>query len=125
MNGLSGGVKNTRGLNGDTGSQVAKSVAANSGTTIIHTVTAGKAFYLDSVALSHDGFGTGTCNLFIRNGSDVLTVELLWLCSAANVIRDRQNQYKYPIKITAGYDICLGVGGVTAHACITGWEEDV
>ncbi len=121
---------NTRSLNGDTGTQVNKSVdgLALAATTIVHTVTTGKTFYLTSLCLFSDHGGNyGKAILKVRDGSDVDLYELAQVDSIA-VQYDRfgiPRSFPTPIKIPAGYDIVVTntVVVYNTNAQINGWEE--
>ena len=108
------------------GAQVVKSNTAINNTAIIHTVTAGKVFFmtLASWAINASVAG-GNCFVEVRNGLDVSQYKVM------NIIIDVANQFTSsltfwpPIEIPAGWDVTCrsGVGTLDIRAFIFGWEE--
>ncbi|MFH0772545.1 MAG: hypothetical protein V1933_08005 [Candidatus Omnitrophota bacterium] len=116
-------IKNyVRSLNGDTGTQVNKSLAQNViGPGIIHTVTAGKTFYLTSLTTVGQGVST---IVRVRDAADVTLYELARFYQGG-AFPPACRDFPTPIKILSGYDIVLvnDSPGPTGYACINGWEE--
>ena len=111
---------------GHNGEQVAKLGSAEGGTTIIHTVTLGKTFFLS--ALSYTSFSDATpitMGVLVRNGADVHQYSLIHELVALAHTNAFGMSYPVPVEIPAGYDICAHSSGATgrASACIHGWEE--
>jgi len=111
-------------VGGVTRVQINKSVIGNNNTTIIHTVTAGKVFYLCAVTFSGNPQAGGTSDLFIRNVADVAQYTILHSHTAAVDGRDSAMPLFMPIAIPAGYDIVLTTTNTAAHVFIAGWEQD-
>jgi hypothetical protein len=124
---------NTRGLNGNTGTQVNKrsSVTGNS-TGVIHTVTAGKNLFLTSCELNFTStvvtISTSSGYLTVTDGSDV---QFFYLSEILNQIGmpigmySKVRSFSPPIIIPAGYKVkVIGVETNTKTAAIiNGWEE--
>lgn len=108
------------------GTQIAKSATATNGTTLLHTVTAGKIFFLTSWSF--------TCNtttvdkygrLAVRDGEDD------WIYSIAHLHMDATRTIGmaaglyFPLEIPAGWDIVVysNNAGLNARGFIQGWEE--
>ena len=117
-----------RSLNGDTGTQITKSGSgAPATTTIIHTVTAGKTLYLTTISLYSFGGDVGTVGrVKFRDTNDVDVASLLGMISNSTTSSFLNNgTYLPPIKIPAGYDICItsDTSGPNMGYFIFGWEE--
>lgn len=114
---------NTRSLNGDTGAQLFLSGGANSSTSTIYTVTAGKTFYL--AGFNFCGSSSAAFNdswLRVYNGA----VVSLTLCEVDAGIGNFAlgNPIQYPIKIPAGYAFKIYADtSIVAKASLWGWEE--
>lgn len=116
---------NTRSLNGDTGTQITKSGSANNGTTIIHTVTAGKKLFLSSAVVAC-GFGVSNAfEFFVTNAADVTQYSIYKGSGGAAGNQSVGLNFNNPIKIPAGYKLkCLtNSAGAGIGVCINGWEE--
>ncbi len=115
-----------RSLDGDTGTQITKYATATNATAIIHTVTAGKTFYLSGWALGTNGGASGPVSILIRDDSDVAVYYpcRMYQSAANNGVSDAKANIP-PIKIPADYDICAvgGAASLSALAMIEGWEE--
>lgn len=123
---LSGIKANTRNLNADTGTQVQKSANASNNTVIIHTVTAGKTLYLTAAHILAVTGNASFGDIFVRNEADAEQYKLLTADSDGGVSGNNSASLPYakPIKIPAGYDICVrSSAGNSVHASISGWEE--
>lgn len=111
---------------GHNGEQVVKSNNAINATSIVHTVTAGKTFYLCLATFCLvDAVGAGM--LFVRNGADVAQytiirsdIETLVGSTSPLLI-----PFNPPIEIPASWDICVEATGVgcNANGFVFGWEE--
>jgi len=119
---------NTRGLNGDTGTQILKSGSAvNAVVTVLHTVTAGKNFYLTSCHLMTRAVNSGAGTLLeIVDGSNALIHNLLMNGNPSGTALNPTLSFPKPIKIPAGYKVRIDSTGGSCenNAAITGWEED-
>jgi hypothetical protein len=120
-------VRIVRSINPDTGTQITKDANVAGATAIIHTVTAGKNFYLTFSRCSANIVGSAENRMFVRDAGDAEQYELHYLASGG-VDGDFQNEahsYPYPIEIPAGYDICIvsGAGNSDCHGTLHGWEE--
>jgi len=108
---------------GITRTHIAKSVEIDNTTEVIHTVTAGKTFYLCGFAMSADsGVDKITC-LEVRNAADVVQYCLGHLVTAALAVMQSSLAIIPPIPIAAGFDIALRTTNSDAHAFIHGWEQ--
>lgn len=118
---------NTRSLNGDTGTQIhQEATQSGAGTAIVHTVTAGKTFYL---TLTHFEGEASAANklvtLSIRNDSDVTQFTLSsHTLSTLNETLSENFAFTPPMKIAAGWDIVVtAVANSVSRAFVHGWEE--
>ena len=108
------------------GTQITKSDTAANATTILHTVTAGKVFYLCGftfcVYLSAAGIWTG---LIVRDAGGVTQYHLANICSPIVDSQVLSLEFMVPLEIPSAYDVCTYSLGVTAisFAFIHGWEE--
>jgi len=110
-------------VGGVTRVQVNKSVIVNNTTTIIHTVTAAKVFYMVAVALcANPGVGK-LSSISVRNAADVTQYTLLHLESSALQGRESSLPIFMPIAVPALYDIVLVCTNTDAHGFISGWEQ--
>jgi hypothetical protein len=105
--------------------QVAKQNSATNTTNIIHTVTAGKTFYMTSlfVRIFNGGGGISAGELHVRDVADA--IQYYWrIAGAVNAITNEAIGFFTPISIPAGYDICVKshLAGLEADATITGYE---
>lgn len=108
------------------GEQVAKHATGSNATTIIHTVTAGKMFFLTIVTAGWRTNGTAVwIGVQVRNDADVLQYYIfdlpcnnIWNGSIAIPLDP-------PLEIPAGWDVCVvGNGaGNEMTAFVGGWEE--
>ena len=110
-------------VGGVTRVQVSKCENVNNDTAIIHTVTAGKVFYLCAVTMSSNPGVGDTCYIAVRNVADVIQYHLLYLVSSALQGRNSNLPLFMPIAIPAGYDIVLVSTNTDAHGFIAGWEQ--
>lgn len=119
---------NERGLNGDTGDQILKNGSANNATTVIHTVTALKNFYLTALhawiyASTSSG---GTPSVIITNAADAVVWTIFSGQFAVNTTGvGIPFHFIRPIKIPAGYKIKIISNSttITISASVSGWEE--
>ena len=120
--------QNTRSGNGDTGTQINKSSYSTTDTVVVHTVTAGKTFYLTSASF---GCRVAAINIYtflgVRNAADTFQYNLLSLMTVGTVQNGPiAKTFNPPLKIPAGYDIYMynvDGTGMAKSAEITGWEE--
>lgn len=108
------------------GTQIIKQFGVISGTAIVHTVTAGKVFYLCECLLSTfnsvSSYGYG----FIRDGADALIRRIIAMrVQAGSTFVGPHNTFWPPIEIPAGYDICVlsSALAIEYKLSIHGWEE--
>ena len=97
------------------------------GNAIVHTVSAGKSFYLIHSALMLEPYATGNKvgTLQIRDANDVLIAHLqLLYCADAEQGRGESRSYPIPLEIPEGWDITIYADAYTSTlASIFGWEE--
>lgn len=108
------------------GTQIAKDGTANNNTVIIHTVTAGKVFYLVDWSMCMVAGATNQIStLHVRDASDVFAWYIHILRSAGSANLSEANSLFYPQEIPAGYDVCVSSDnvGMISYAHIHGWEE--
>lgn len=89
----------------------------------IHTVTAGKIFYMLSCGLCSSGVATaGYTSVYMRGGTDML---IRLPITANNLHAELIVTYPYPIPIAAGTVITMmsTEADITGTAYIVGWEE--
>lgn len=110
---------------------VCKAGSGENGSTVIHTVTAGKTFYLCSITLS--GLNASTTNASLHyvttnmtGMGDLIYVQTAFAVSG-QVGANGENSVSFPmpLKITAGKTVSVGniAASSYAYATITGWEE--
>lgn len=92
--------------------RVMKTGGAANTTTIIHTVTAGKTFYLEAFELNAYDVASGetpTVTMIIRDGADATVYSfVLRLTGAVNgYIQQTSLSLPTPIAIAAGYDVVV------------------
>ena len=104
--------------------QVAKSVEVSNATSIIHTVTAGKIFYLCSVSCDSDSGVNKLTHLKVRNVSDVDQYIIIDHESAAQASISGSLSFSPPIAIPAGWDIVLQTTASQGMGFIHGWEQN-
>lgn len=108
---------------------IAKDNSIANGTVIIHTVTAGKTFYLENAFLnvSFAVAGAGQYGqLLVRDDSDTLQYLIYFLKHDNQTgAETATTHFKRPIRIPAGWDICAlsTTANVGSHAFIRGYEE--
>ncbi|MFH0772546.1 MAG: hypothetical protein V1933_08010 [Candidatus Omnitrophota bacterium] len=120
--------KNTRVLNGDTGTQIIKAAELTAaGDAIIHTVTALKTFYLTSLLLEVCTSNIAVTVLIkVRDASDVDQYNLAKIMVAQTSTENNiPLSFPHPIKIPAGYDVVLTINNTAQLAAgkIFGFEE--
>lgn len=108
---------------GETRTQICKDGTADEGTGIIHTVTGFKTFYLTSCFIHEHDTAATTCELQVRNVSDVKVCTLLGVGSPVNLQSSLSQAFPMPIAIPAGYDVIIVTTGGEGHASVQGWEE--
>lgn len=105
---------------------VARKHTANA-TEIVHTVGAGKTFYLTTLIYSVNTSVAGASyGVFIRN-----TLDVAWVYLDGNLISEvglelNAISFKQPLEVPSGYDICTITDnvGCSISAFIDGWEEE-
>jgi hypothetical protein len=102
---------------------ISKSVEVNNTTTIIHTVTAAKTFYLCSCSCSANSGVSKLSHLKVRNATDVDQYIILDFESAAASAIGGSLTFNPPLAIIAGFDIVLTTDNAHASGFIYGWEE--
>ncbi|KKN33019.1 hypothetical protein LCGC14_0807880 [marine sediment metagenome] len=103
--------------------QIVKSVEVANTTTIIHTVTAGKTFYLCSCSCSADTGINKLTHLKVRNASDTDQYTIIDHESSAQATIFGSLSFFPPISIPAGWDIVLTTNAAQGMGFIHGWEE--
>lgn len=106
--------------------QVVKDGVATNTTTVMHTVTAGKTFYLTGHTFTINSTGAGNLgSLIVTNDADVeqYAIEKTSISIAATIINNAMAHVP-PVEIPAGYKIkaVSDDGGLTVDACIFGYE---
>jgi len=128
--------QNVRSLNGDTGTQILKSAYGTTTSETIHTVTAGKNFYLTSANICGKGTDIGFMfSIIVTNAADVQQYRVLSILVKGEAASgdgpgdSTSNSFPMPLKIPAGYKIKLVTTALGApstsevYANIQGWEE--
>lgn len=108
---------------GITRTHIAKSVEISNTTAIIHTVTAGKIFYLCGFTMSADGGIAKITHILVRNVADTTQYILGDLATAAQAPVETSLCISPPIPIAAGFDVVLVTDNTHAAAFIHGWEQ--
>lgn len=108
------------------GTQILKYADANAATVVVHTVSAGKVFYL--TFFSHTGFLSAAgevSELIIRNAADALQLRLSRFESPASETLSVAVGLNFPIEIPALWDIAIysSNAGIVSYGSIAGWEE--
>lgn len=112
---------------GHNGEQIAKSNTVAGDTAIVHTVNAGKTFFLcyyDFIYSTRTADISGS--LFVRNVADALVYTLsVGRINTTLYSMSAQSGLIIPIEIPTGFDICIISAGATTpvYAFIHGWEE--
>jgi len=101
--------------------------AVDNGIAIVHTVTAGKKYYLFAVHLYVYHFAAGAHGGFaaVRDGADTFLYTLIQRgCADADDGSGGEIPFPIPNPIPAGYDIYIYANAESsARATIYGWEE--
>ena len=108
---------------GVTRAQIIKYKSATATEAIIHTVTAGKTFYMTSCSISLRHTAADDAFIRIRNASDVEVTRILHISANANSAGNSAKSFPMPISIAAGYDITTKADNGAATGSIEGWEE--
>jgi len=118
---------NTRSLNGDTGTQIAKNGSATGvALTTIHAVTAGKNLYLTAASLTAYG-ANGFVRLIVTDAADAEQYNILFAYPATQAGSQSASTISFsrPLKIAAGFKLKVDSVDVLSrgNAGIFGWEE--
>ena len=111
---------------GHNGIQVAKYNYAINATTIIHTVTDEKTFFLTTLTLSIEVPAAGYSYMFVRDAGDVVAYFLGFIqCSATSAAGPLAVTFNPPLEIPEKYDICIRstVAVLEVAGFVHGWEE--
>ena len=111
---------------GHEGTQIVKANHTGPGLAIIHTVTAGKTFFLTGVSCySHAGAAIAIGSVAVRNGADVYQYALIGLGAPINNRVGAAISLWPPIEIPAGWDVYVDCGGAGSDnsGTVFGWEE--
>lgn len=111
---------------GHRGVQVPKYNSASNGTTIVHTVTAAKVFFLTFWSFSARASAVGgTAEFFIRDDEDAAWFRIQFLGFDAVGQGLDSGMFSPPLEIPAGYDIVVKSSLITCdvYGAIDGWEE--
>lgn len=95
------------------------------GTTIMHTVNAGKNLFITAVWITGQGTSVGAIiNCFIRERTN--NTILIRITGDDTVAQSNSLTLLQPVKVLAGDDIefVVAIGQATAQAGFIGWEED-
>ena len=99
---------------------------AENNTTIIHTVTVDKIFYLYAVTFhAHNvGAAANSGRLLVRNGGDVEQYRIYCVCCMANESVLGSLSWTSPVRIPAGWDIVVISDAASLNVCayISGYE---
>lgn len=117
-------MKLLRSLDGDTGTQIHKySTTITNTTETMHTVTAGKTFYLSSAYILQNTTVATNGFLSVTDAADNVLFEIARCTAATPLVISRQ--FPMPLKIAAGCKIKATAGDANSHvnATIDGWEE--
>lgn len=107
------------------GEQVTKNGSVVNNTVIVHTVTAGKTFYLSSAVIGLFSTGTASGYLLVRDDGDVLQYNIVF----GRIINADEQLFSMgfdpPIEIPEGWDICVSSNSADMYVegFIHGWEE--
>ncbi len=108
------------------GEQVHKEANAENESLIIHTVTAGKTFYLVYACLSYNGIATGKAAIYTTTNTGALIANLCSeYCTAAISGKPTVMTFWPPLELSSLYRIyCRSyVVSLFAKGIIFGWEE--
>lgn len=106
--------------------QVAKSSTVTNGTTVLHTVTAGKTLHLVSWVVSGVSTfaGTQSITFFITNVADATQYIIVYEYLANTTKTRLSGCFPIPLTIAAGWKVKLAASaaGVTIRGFISGYE---
>ena len=106
---------------------IRKKAYVSNGNAIIHTVSAGKSFYLVHSALMIRHYATGVKmgTLEIQDVNDITIAQIQMLtCADAEYGRGGSRSYPIPLEIPAGWNIIIYANAYTrTNGAIFGWEE--
>ena len=108
------------------GNQIIKRVSVVNGSSIVHTVSAGKTLYLTQWRFSSQTTVAGLYgNIHVRDGGDVILYYMDDILMAAIGEYGNAVGLFFPIEIPAGYDVVVQSSGVglDARGFIHGFEE--
>ena len=110
-------------MNPEAGEDVSKDVVQDGvGTTVIHTVTAGKVFELSMVTIGGYLTLNTVAALIVRNDVDAEQYRITIL--GTNFCIQKSYAFPTPISIPAGWDVCLyEASGTNSFAFIHGKEK--
>jgi len=108
---------------GITRTQICKNATVNGAFGTIHTVTAGKTFYLTSAAVFGNAPANQVIQIDVADAAAAQQYQLLAGYSSGAGSGMLTNCFPMPIVIPAGYLIRVNCGGGPAIGCIQGWEE--
>lgn len=103
--------------------QIKKSVEGNNNTTIIHTVTSGKKFYLCSCHCAGDNGNNQETHLSVRDDGDTLQYAIIGFTASAATPMNEALTFNPPLEIAAGFDVVLITDAGHADGFVFGWEE--
>lgn len=102
---------------------ITKSLEVENTTAIIHTVTAGKTFYLCNAFICASSGVAKTNTLYVRNVADVTQYAIFCAETAAQQTINAFMPYNFPIPIAAGFDVVGFTDNTTMTIFIHGWEQ--
>ena len=111
---------------GHGGAQIAKYGQAHNEIILIHTVAAGKVFYLTHwTHWIYENLAGQNGLLYVQNAADVLVYVISDLSMGTLGGLTNSGSLFYPLEIPEGYDVCVRSMSdtVVTEAFIHGWEE--
>jgi hypothetical protein len=108
------------------GTQVTKYATVTGATGNVHTVTAGKTFFMTSLVFSAWASVAGSyARVSVRNESDVLQYTICYFYMRDVSERVVSVTFPQPVEIAAGWDVFVVAGdaNTSAFAFVHGWEE--
>lgn len=110
----------------DLGTQIVLADTAENGTTVIHTVTAGKTLYLSAIFLNNfaGAAAGGLTYLFVTDSGDSEVYTLIMLRLPALGFASETNQFLPPLEIPAGYKlkVASSAASIVAYSFVHGYE---
>ncbi len=104
--------------------QIVKSKAVDNGYATVHTVTAGKTFFLSTLVHTVTPTVAGSSYVTVRNAASVLQYAFTYCQTPAGHSENLAIPFNPPIEIPAGFyiDVFSSAANHTANVFISGWE---